>query len=145
MKPETFYARPGRSLVSWVSSTLLNLVCVVVFCVPIATSLQAAEEKIPLTKAEIPVAPNEMPDYILEQLKKDPFVKENFGWKLAFCQHPMYLLIDEDRGQPTVGERVPPWGAANAKDYVQRVSRNLQSLENLPELKLNYQWSAVAA
>ena len=57
-----------------------------------------------LTQAEIPVAPNEMPDYILEQLKKDPFVKEHFGWKLAFCQHPMYLLIDEDRGEPTVGE-----------------------------------------
>ncbi|UCC23161.1 MAG: hypothetical protein JSW23_03660 [Planctomycetota bacterium] len=107
------------------------------------TSLLANDAKKPLTQDEVPVAPDEMPDYILEQLKKDPFVKEHFAWKLAFCQHPMYLLIDEDRGEPTVGERVPPWGAANAKDYVQRVSRNLQSLENLPELKLNYQWSAV--
>ena len=73
-------------------------------------SQAAGEEKKTLTKAEIPVAPKEMPDYILEQLKKDPFIKEHFGWKLAFCQHPMYLLIDEDRGKPTVGERIPPWG-----------------------------------
>ncbi len=112
-------------------------------CMSAPKSLQATEAKKPLTQAEIPVAPSEMPDYILEQLKKDPFVKKHFDWKLAFCQHPMYLLIDEDRGEPTVGERVPPWGAANAEDYVERVRRNLQSLENLPELKLNYQWSAV--
>jgi hypothetical protein len=84
-----------------------------------------------------------MPDYILKQMKKDPFIKEHFGWKLAFCQHPMYLLIDEDRGIPTVGERVPPWGAAKAEDYVERVKRNLQTLEKYPDLKLNYQWSAV--
>ncbi|MHC4912940.1 MAG: glycoside hydrolase family 38 N-terminal domain-containing protein [Planctomycetota bacterium] len=131
------------SLVSIIQFTLLHLLCVAVLCFAAATSLQATEAKKPLTQAEIPVAPNEMPDYILQQLKKDPFVKEHFGWKLAFCQHPMYLLIDEDRGEPTVGERIPPWGAANAEDYVERVRRNLQSLENLPELKLNYQWSAV--
>ncbi len=146
MKRETNYARPSCSLSSSVSIpkfTLLHSLCVTVSCFAIATSLQAAEAKKPLTQAEIPVAPNDMPDYILDQLKKDLFVKEHFGWKLAFCQHPMYLLIDEDGGEPTVGERVPPWGAANAKDYVERVRRNLQSLENLPELKLNYQWSAV--
>ena len=106
-------------------------------------SQAAGEEKKPLTKVDIPVAPRKMPDYILEQLKKDPFIKEHFGWKLAFCQHPMYLLIDEDRGKPTVGERVPPWGATKAADYVERVRRNLQSLEKYSDLKLNYQWSAV--
>ena len=95
------------------------------------------------TKDELPVPADEMPEYIFEQLQQDPFVKEHFSWKLAFCQHPMYLLIDEDRGEPTVGERVPPWGAPNATQYVERVRRNLQSLEDLPELKLNYQWSAV--
>ena len=146
MKPETNYARPGRSLLSLVSMlqfTSLHLLCVAVLCLAAATSLRAAEAKKPLTQAEIPVAPDEMPDYILAELKRDPFIKEHFGWKLAFCQHPMYLLIDEDRGEPTVGERVPPWGAASAKDYVERVRRNLRSLENLPELKLNYQWSAM--
>ena len=106
-------------------------------------SLEAGIEKKPSEAAEIPVRPEEMPDYILEQLKKDPFIKEHFGWKLAFCQHPMYLLIDEDRGKPTVGERVPPWGATKAADYVERVRRNLQSLEKYSDLKLNYQWSAV--
>lgn len=106
-------------------------------------SLKAGTEKKPLTEAEIRVSPEEMPNYILEQLKKDPFVKEHFGWKLAFCQHPMYLLIDEDRGEPTVGERIPPWGAPNKEGYIERVRRNLQSLEELPELKLNYQWSAM--
>jgi hypothetical protein len=84
-----------------------------------------------------------MPRYMLRQLKSDPFIKEHFGWKLAFCQHPMYLLVDEDRGEPAVGERVPPWGAPTSKEYVDRVKRNLQSLRELPELKLNYQWSAV--
>lgn len=48
-------------------------------------SLKAGTEKKPLTEAEIPVSPEKMPNYILEQLKKDPFVKEHFGWKLAFA------------------------------------------------------------
>ena len=115
----------------------------VVFFLSSGISLKAGTEKRPLTETEIPVSRKEMPNYILEQLKKDPFVKEHFGWKLAFCQHPMYLLIDEDRGEPAVGERIPPWGAPDKERYVERVRRNLQSLEALPELKLNYQWSAV--
>ncbi len=99
--------------------------------------------KRPLTAKEIPVASDKMPDYLWQQVKKDPFTKEHFGWKLAFIQHPMYLLIDEDRGEPPVGERIPPWGAANAEDYAGRVRRNLNSLDELPDLKLNYEWSAV--
>jgi len=97
----------------------------------------------PLTKREIPVAPDNMTHYLWQQIKKDPFTKEHLGWKLAFIQHPMYLLIDEDRGEPAVGERIPPWGAANAEDYAGRVRRNLNSLNELPGLKLNFDWSAV--
>jgi hypothetical protein len=98
--------------------------------------------KKPLTEKEIPVAPDKMADYLWQQIEKDQFTKAHFGWKLAFIQHPMYLLIDEDRGEPVVGERVPPWGAANAEDYAGRVRRNLNSLKELPGLKLNYEWSA---
>ncbi|HEC01941.1 MAG TPA: hypothetical protein ENI81_00265, partial [Phycisphaerales bacterium] len=105
--------------------------------------LQAQVGRKPLGKAQIPVEPSQMPTYVFEQLKKDPYVKEHFGWKLAYCQHPMYLLIDEDRGEPAVGERIAPWGAPNAEQYVERVRRNLRSLRELADLKLNYQWSAV--
>jgi hypothetical protein len=45
----------------------------------------------PLTKKEIPVANDKMPDYIWEQVKQDPFTKVHLGWKLAYIQHPMYL------------------------------------------------------
>jgi len=67
--------------------------------------------------------------------------QQYLGWKIAICYHPMYLLIDEDRGLPIVGERVPPWGAATADDYVQRVRRNIGALEKDPRVKLNYEWS----
>jgi len=80
---------------------------------------------------------------MLEQLKSDPYVKEHLGWMLVIGQHPMYLLIDEDRGEPPVGERIPPWGAPNKEGYVARVRRNLKSLDKIPQLRLNYQWSAV--
>ena len=70
-------------------------------------------------------------------------VKRHFDWQIAICYHPMYLLVDEDRGVPIVGERVPPWGAATAADYVERVKRNLSALEKDPRQKLNYEWSAV--
>ena len=63
--------------------------------------------------------------------------------KVCLCQHPMYLLIDRDRGKPTVRERVSPWGAPDAESYVKRVKRNLKSLENFPDLKINYQFSGV--
>jgi len=80
---------------------------------------------------------------IYEDLVRSQGLKERLGLKVALCQHPMYLIIDEDRGEPRVGERVAPWGAANAKDYVERVRRNLDSLEKFDELRLNYQFSAV--
>ncbi|MCX7018584.1 MAG: hypothetical protein WCK47_04655 [bacterium] len=70
-------------------------------------------------------------------------VKPLLNWKLAICQHPMYLLIDEDRGEPAVGERVPPWGAPDAASYVERIHRNLSSLEHHDDLCLNYEFSGV--
>ena len=68
-------------------------------------------------------------------------IKEHFKWKAALCQHPMYMLIDEDRGVPEVGERVPPWGAVNADEYVKRVERNLESLDAYEDVKINYEFS----
>ena len=97
----------------------------------------------PLTEKENPVSSDKLADYVWQKVKKDPYTKEHFGWKLAFIQHPMYLIIDEDRGVPAVMERFPPWGEANATDYAGRVRRNLNSLDSLPDLKLNYDWSAV--
>lgn len=95
-----------------------------------------------LKEDEATVSSEKMPEYLWQKIKDDPFTKEHLGWKLAFIQHPMYLLIDEDRGEPVVGERIPPWGAADANEYAGRVRRNLRSLDLLPGLKLNYQWSA---
>ena len=70
-------------------------------------------------------------------------VKKHFGWKMAFCQHPMYLVVDEDRGVPALGERTAPWGAATADEYVERIRRNLRAFEEYDDLQLNYQLSAV--
>lgn len=76
-------------------------------------------------------------------LAEEPFnLQQYFNWKICMCYHPMYLLIDEDRGVPVVGERVPPWGAPTAEAYVERVKRNLAAVEEDPEAKLNYEWSA---
>lgn len=116
------------------------LIITIIMCF---SRLTAQEKVIRPLRHEIIVEPEKMPDYLWTQIKKDPFIKEHLGWKLAFCQHPMYLLIDEDRGNPTVAERIPPWGAKCARDYAERVRRNLQSLTRFPHLKLNYQWSAL--
>jgi hypothetical protein len=67
-----------------------------------------------------------------------------FDWKIAICYHPMYMLVDEDRGEPVLSERIPPWGAATAEQYMERVKRNLASLEKDPALKLNYEWAATS-
>ena len=45
------------------------------------------------------------------------------------------------RSRATISE--PPWGAPNSEEYVRRVERNLQSLDELSDLRLNYQWSAL--
>jgi len=55
----------------------------------------------------------------------------------------MYLIVDEDCGEQAVGERIPPWRAETKEGYIERIRRNLKSLEELPNLKLNYQWSAL--
>jgi len=78
-----------------------------------------------------------------EQLRKSPYLKQHLNWNMALCQHMMYLLIDEDRGEPILGERVLPWGAPNTAEYTKRIIRNLKSLENIEDLILNYQIAAV--
>jgi len=83
-------------------------------------------------------------DSVSDTVVRTPGYREKLGYKLAFCQHPMYLIIDLDRGEPTIGERTPPWGAATAADYVQRVKRNLDALASLDKLRLNYQFSGWA-
>ena len=71
-------------------------------------------------------------------------INKHFDWQIAICYHPMYMLVDEDRGEPVLSERIPPWGAATAEQYLERVKRNLASLESDPKLKLNYEWAADA-
>ena len=71
-------------------------------------------------------------------LKRLSYVKKHLGWKMALSEHSMYMLIDEDRGVPTVGERTTPWGAPDAAAYVERIRRNLTSLEKIPGLALTY-------
>lgn len=80
---------------------------------------------------------------IFERLKKNPYLKQHLNWKMALCQHMMYLLIDEDRGEPILGERELPWGAPDAGVYVERFERNLQSLQDVPELLISFQIAAV--
>lgn len=63
--------------------------------------------------------------------------------KMAFVQHPMVLLIHEDRADPPVGERVEPWGAPDLPTYAERLRRNLQALRDYPDLLLNYEFSGV--
>ena len=71
-------------------------------------------------------------------------LRQYLDWKIAICYHPMYLLVDEDRGKPVLGERIPPWGAADAEQYLERVKRNLAALERDRNLHLNYEWAACA-
>ena len=56
-------------------------------------------------------------------------------WQYALCQHPMWLIIDQDS---VCAERTPPWGAPNLEVYVERLRQNLNTLEKHPELKLNF-------
>lgn len=76
-------------------------------------------------------------------LAEEPFNITNYlNLQIAICDHPMYMLIDQDRGVPIIGERVPPWGAPDAEAYVQRVKRILIALKKDPEAKVNFEWSA---
>ncbi len=61
----------------------------------------------------------------------------------AITYHPMYLLIDEDRGEPPILERMEPWGAPDADVYIGRIERNLKALEAHQDLKLNYEFSGM--
>ncbi len=69
-------------------------------------------------------------------------LRRHLDWKIAICYHPMYMVVDEDRGVPVLGERKPPWAASTAEEYMERVGRNLRSLEKNPDLRLNYEWAS---
>jgi len=64
-------------------------------------------------------------------------------FQFALVQHPMLLLIHEDRGEPTIGERIPPWGAPDVGTYADRIRHNLEALQRYPDLKLNYEFSGL--
>ena len=64
-------------------------------------------------------------------------------FQFALVQHPMLLLIHEDRGVPPLAERIPPWGAPDAETYADRLRRNLDALRRYPDLRLNYEFSGV--
>ena len=55
----------------------------------------------------------------------------------------MVLIINEDRGEPKVGERVPEWGAPDIETYAEKIRHNLEALQKYPDLKLNYEFSAI--
>lgn len=59
----------------------------------------------------------------------------------AITYHPMYLLADEDRGDPPILERQLPWGAPDAETYIARIERNLGALRDHADLVLNYEFS----
>ncbi len=61
-------------------------------------------------------------------------------WQYVLCQHPMYLLIEEDS---KCAERTPPWGAQSIEKYIERINRNLATLKRYPQLKVNFDFSAV--
>lgn len=60
----------------------------------------------------------------------------------AITYHPMYLLVERDRGEPRVLERFPPWGAEDGREYLKRLERNLDFLESHDQARLNYELSA---
>jgi hypothetical protein len=80
---------------------------------------------------------------VVNRFRHMPAFRKELGWKLAYTQHSMYMFIDEDRGEPTVGERTSPWGAPDASVYVGRIRRNLASLEKVPGLMLSYDFPGV--
>ena len=63
------------------------------------------------------------------------------AWIWACVQHPMPLLV-EDRGQPTVLERIPPWGDPSLRAYVAKFTDVCESLERFPELRIDFEISA---
>ena len=67
----------------------------------------------------------------------------NKRFQFALVQHPMLLLVHEDRGEPAIAERIPPWGAPDTEAYVDRLRRNLDALRRYPDLRLNYEFSGL--
>jgi len=75
--------------------------------------------------------------------KNNPDDYEKFSdrkWQYAFGQHPMYLIILEDK---QCAEREPPWGEPTIKRYIARMRRGLKALEKYPKLRYNFDFSSV--
>ena len=75
--------------------------------------------------------------------KNNPDDYEKFSdrkWQYAFGQHPMYLIILEDK---QCAEREPPWGEPTIKRYIARMRRGLKALEKFPQLRYNFDFSSV--
>lgn len=60
-------------------------------------------------------------------------------WELALCQHPMLLLIKEDS---LCAEREASWGG-DFEHHLDRLEKNLASLERYPELRVCFDFAAV--
>ena len=60
-------------------------------------------------------------------------------WELALCQHPMLLLIKEDM---LCAEREAWWGG-DFDHHMDRLERNLASLDRYPELRVCFDFAAV--
>jgi len=58
-------------------------------------------------------------------------------WLWAICYHPMILLIDEDRGEPKILERIPPWGAEALDGYWPRLERSIAFAERDDSFKFS--------
>jgi hypothetical protein len=80
------------------------------------------------------------PEQVFQELKSLPYSRAHLRWAIGFTQHSMYMITDEDRGVPMVGERHMPWGAPDASVYVQRTLHNMEALVNIPQLRLTYDY-----
>ncbi len=66
---------------------------------------------------------------------------DNSRWVWVCVQHPMPLLV-EDRGVPTVLERIPPWGDPSLKEYVRKFGDVFDSVEEHPDFRIDFETSA---
>ena len=75
-------------------------------------------------------------------MKEDTPLKRNEKeWVWVCVQHPMPLLV-EDRGEPAVLERIPPWGDPTLDAYMTKFNDVCDSLESYPQLRIDFEISA---
>jgi hypothetical protein len=110
---------------------------------PVQAGEQNGTKQAVAREPEIPPHVMAAGNQIVGQLEQEKWFRDWLGLKIAYCQHPMYLIIDEDRGVPPVSERTRPWGAIDAAEYIERIRRNLASFEKIPGLRLNFDFAAL--